>query len=87
MILKLKGSQSAAPTGSGTATNMSKATCVRVFNSGSTVRLVTLEESGGTDIGTFSVAGGATEYLEKEPTDQIFAAHADIKLTAVALKG
>ena len=87
MILKLKGSQSAAPTGSGTATNMSKATCVRVFNSGSTVRLVTLEESGGTDIGTFSVAGGATEYLEKEPTDQIFAAHSDIKLTSVALKG
>ena len=87
MIIKLKGSQSAAPTGSGTATNMSKATCVRVFNSGSTVRLVTLEESGGTDIGTFSVAGGATEYLEKEPTDQIFAANAEILLTAVALKG
>ena len=87
MILKLKGSQSAAPTGSGTATNMSKATWVRVFNSGSTVRLVTLEESGGTDIGTFSIAGGATEYLEKEPTDQIFAAHAEILLAAVALKG
>ena len=87
MILKLKGSQSAAHTASGTATNMSKATCVRVFNSGSTVRLVTLEESGGTDIGTFSIAGGATEYLEKEPTDQIFAAHAEILLAAVALKG
>jgi len=38
MIIKLKGTQAAAPTGSGTATNLSKATCVRVFNSGSTVR-------------------------------------------------
>ena len=87
MILKLKGTQAAAPTGSGTATTLSKATCVRVFNSGSTVRLVTLEESCGTDIGTMSVAGGATEYLEKDPTDQIFAAHAEILLASVALKG
>jgi len=34
-----------------------------------------------------SVAGGATEYLEKDPTDQIFAAHAEILLASVALKG
>ena len=27
MIIKLKGTQAAAPTGSGTATNLSKATC------------------------------------------------------------
>ena len=87
MIIKLKGTQIAAPTGSGTATNLSKATCVRVHNSGTTSRVVTLEESGGTDIGTMSIAGGTTEYLEKDPTDQIFAGHAEILLAAVTLKG
>ena len=32
MIIKLKGTQAAAPTGSGTATNLSKATCVRAVS-------------------------------------------------------
>ena len=87
MIIKVKTTEAAAPTGSGTASNVSSATCVRAVNSGTTVRLVTVEESGGTDIGTMSVAGGATEYLEKDPTDQIFAAHAEFLLASVALKG
>ena len=78
MIIKLKGTQAAAPTGSGTATNLSKATCVRVFNSGTTVRLVTLEESGGTDIGTFSLDGSDTVIIRKNPTDQLFAANAAV---------
>ena len=87
MSIKIKTTEAAAGTSSGTGSNVSSATCVRVFNSGATVRLVTLEESGGTDIGTFSVAGGATVFLEKDPTDKIFAAHAEILLAAVALKG
>ena len=87
MIRKLKGTQAAAPTGSGTATNLSKATCVRLFNDGTSNRTVTLEQSDGTDIGTFNMAANTTEYLEKDPTDQIFAGSADVKLTSVTLKG
>ena len=87
MSIKIKTTEAAAGTSSGTGSNVSSATCVRVFNSGTTVRLVTVEVAGGTDIGTLSVAGGATEYLEKDPTDKIFAAHAEILLSAVALKG
>jgi hypothetical protein len=87
MIIKIKTTQAAAPTSSGTATNVSSATCVRAVNSGTTARLVTVEAAGGTDYGTFTMPGGTVEYIAKDPTDKIFAAHADIKLAAVALKG
>ena len=87
MIIKIKTTEAAAPTGSGTATNVSSATCVRAVNSGTTARLVTVEASGGTDFGTFTMPGGTVEYIEKDPTDQIFAAHAEILLAEVALKG
>ena len=83
MIIKIKTTEAAAPTGSGTATNVSSATCVRAVNSGTTARLVTVEASGGTDFGTFSMPGGTVEYIQKDPTDKIFAAHAEILLAAV----
>ena len=83
MIIKVKTTEAAAPTGSGTASNVSSATLVRAVNSGTTVRLVTVEASGGTDFGTFSMPGGTVEYIQKDPTDKIFAAHAEILLAAV----
>ena len=86
MIIKIKTTEAAAPTGSGTATNVSSATCVRAVNSGTTARLVTVEASGGTDFGTFTMPGGTVEYIEKDPTDKIFAAHAEILLAAVGYK-
>ena len=84
MKLKLKGTEVAAGTDTAGASNVGSATLVRVHNSGSTSRLVTLEESDGTDIGTFTLAGGATEYVDKATTDQIFAAHAEVRLVSVA---
>ena len=87
MIIKIKTTEAAAPTGSGTATTVGSATLVRAVNSGTTARLVTVEATGGTDYGTFTMPGGTVEYIEKDPTDQIFAAHAEILLAAVALKG
>ena len=86
MIIKVKTTEAAAPTGSGTASNVSSATLVRAVNSGTTVRLVTVEAAGGTDFGTFSMPGGTVEYIEKDPTDKIFAAHAEILLAAVGYK-
>ena len=86
MKIKIKTTEAAAPTGSGTATNVSSATLVRAVNSGTTARLVTVEASGGTDFGTFTMPGGTVEYIQKDPTDQIFAAHAEILLAAVGYK-
>ena len=86
MKIKIKTTEAAAPTGSGTATTVGSATLVRAVNSGTTVRLVTVEATGGTDYGTFSMPGGTVEYIEKDPTDLIFAAHAEILLEAVGYK-
>ena len=84
MPLRLLGVQIAAPTGTGTASNVSSARVVMVQNVGSTSRLVTLEESDGTDIGTFNIAPNGNMQLEKAPTDKIFAADAEVKLTPIA---
>ena len=86
MKIKIKTTEAAAGTGSGTASNVSSATCVRAVNSGTTARLVTVELAGGTDIGTFTMPGGTVEYIEKDPTDKIFAAHEEILLAAVGFK-
>ena len=66
MIIKVKSTEAAAGTGSGTGSNVSSATCVRAVNSGTTARLVTVEVAGGTDIGTFTMPGGTVEYIEKD---------------------
>ena len=84
-IFILKGTEAAAPTGSGTASNVSSSRVVRCVNSGTTARLVTLEETGGTDIGTLTVTGGESVLIRKDATDKIFAADAEILLTPVCI--
>jgi len=84
-ILILKGTEAAAGTSSGAASNVGSARIVRCVNSGTTARLVTLEESGGTDIGTLTVAGGESVLIRKDATDKIFAADPDILLSAVGV--
>ncbi|MDP7367262.1 MAG: hypothetical protein QGH83_08375 [Candidatus Pacebacteria bacterium] len=84
-ILILKGTEATAGTTSGAASNVGSARIVRCVNSGTTARLVTLEESGGTDIGTLTVAGGESVMIRKDATDKIFAADPDILLSAVGV--
>ena len=63
MIITIKGTEIAAPTGSGTASSVGSARLVRCVNAGGTARLVTLELAGGTDIGTFTVPANGIEYV------------------------
>ena len=84
MKLKLKGSEAAAGTSSTNGSNVGLATLVRVHNAGDTARLVSLETSAAALKGTFTIGGGKTELLDKEPTDEIFAASTDVKLVGIA---
>lgn len=86
MALKLKGAQVAAPTSLATANNVSSATCVLVQNAGSTSRLVTLVDNAvsAATVGSFNLPPNQNIRLEKTSTDEIYAAHADIKLTPIA---
>ena len=86
-IIKLKGTQAACGTATGTASTFGSATCVRLVNSTTTAYLVTLEETDGTDIGTCTIAGGEVIYLKKNPTDQIFAANAGVLGVGVSVEG
>lgn len=52
------------------ATNVGTATVVRVLNTGSAA-VVTRKDSGGTTIGTLTLAANEVAYLEKEPSDTL----------------
>tara|TARA_Y100001951_G_scaffold83335_1_gene72217 strand:- start:287 stop:550 length:264 start_codon:yes stop_codon:yes gene_type:complete len=84
MKLRLKGQEAAAGTSTTNGSNYSNAKLVRVHNAGTTQRLVSIEDSGNTLKYTFTISGGATEFLEKDPTDEIFAANAEVKCVSVA---
>ena len=84
MKLKLKGSEVDAGTSSTNGSNVNLAKLVQVHNTGDTARLVSLETAANVLKGTFTIAPTSTELLDKEPTDEVFAAHADVKLVGVA---
>ena len=84
MPMRLLGAQIASPTTTGAASTVSSARVVLVQNISSTTYLVTLEDTDDADIGTFNVPPNANIQIEKATTDQIFSAHADVKLTPIA---
>ena len=86
MKVKVLGSEAACGTSSTNGSNFSTSTHVRVVNSGSTVRLVSIETSAAALIGTFSLGGGATEIIVKDPTDEVFAANAEVLGVGIAVE-
>ena len=79
--------EAACGVNTGAASNFGLSRYVRLFNTAAvgTEHLVTLEESGGTDIGTFTLDGQQEAIIKKEPSDQIFAANAAIMGVGVAI--
>ena len=60
-----------AETNLSSATNVSSASIVRIFNSDSSVATVTKKDSGGSTIGSFTVGAGKVIYCEKNYTDTL----------------
>lgn len=89
VMIKIKGTETAAPTTTGAGTNLGNATMVRVYNShATTAHLVTVTTADEASvIGTFTLAAGAVEYVDKNNTDEIFAANAAVLLTSVIVVG
>ena len=74
-----KGAEAACPTTTGTATSFSEATVVRLVNGHSSAHLVTVVETRSGDVvGSFTMPAGTVEYLEKNPTQCVFAANAGV---------
>ena len=70
----VKGTQINVPNTVGAASSFSEATVVRLVNTTTDARLVTVAEdnTGTTTIGTFTILGSASELVEKNPTNVVF---------------
>ena len=85
-MIKALGASTGSATSTTNGSNVDSATCVRAFNNTTTNHLVTVETSANDLKGSFYLVGGANIYVEKDPTDEIFAANAGVLLTKVALR-
>lgn len=76
----LKGAEAALPTTTGAAVSFTEATVVRLVNTHTSAHLVTLVETRSGDVvGSFTMPAASVEYLEKQPTQCVFAANAGVK--------
>ena len=87
MKIKLLGSEAACGVSTGNGSNFGLTSAVRLHNSGATARVVTVETSANVTIGTFTLGVGASEVVQKNPTDEVFAAHAEILGVGIAQTG
>mgnify|MGYP000018960022 CR=1 FL=1 len=86
MKIKVLGSESACGTSSGNGSNFGSATHVRVFNDSTTNYLVSVEDSSNSLIGTFHLAGGSSEIIVKNPSDEVFAENAAVMGVGIAIE-
>jgi len=77
------GVEVAAPTSSGTATDVSLANSVKVTNTATSVQLVTLTDADGATIGSMSLVGGETITIDKQKTQKLFAAANTVKFAPI----
>ena len=68
------------------ASNVTNATLVRVYNGHSAVSVITRKDSGGTTIGSMTVLNGTVVVMEKNPTDTLTASAggASVKVVKIA---
>ena len=87
MSIRFLGPEAACATSVGSASTFLNALDVRLVNSGSTNRLVTIANSADTTLATFTLVAGEVSIVRKNTTDQIFAAHAEILGSPVITEG
>ena len=78
------GSEAACGVDAANASTFGSATVVRLVNTTSTARVVTVATAvGGSTVGTFTLLGNTVEFVDKKSTQAIFAAHASVLGTSV----
>ncbi len=61
----------AAETNLGSATNVGSATVVKLLNNQGSADQVIRKDSGGSVLGSFTMAGNESVFVEKDPTDTL----------------
>ena len=84
MLTNVKTAEAACGTNAAGSSLFGNATVVRLVNTTSTARVVTVATAvGGSTVGTFTLLGNTVEFVEKKTTEAIFAAHASVLGTSV----
>ena len=84
MKLKMLGSQVNAATSAGSGAAFDGATVVYCVNTDTAAQLVTVCNSSNATQGSFTLAPNGAHMVVKAPSDKVFAASADVKLTPLA---
>jgi hypothetical protein len=87
MKIKLLSSEAACGTSTTNGSNFGLSSAVRVHNSGASARVVTVETVANVTIGTFTLGVGSSEVVNKNPKDEVYAAHAEVLGVGVAQIG
>jgi hypothetical protein len=81
---KIITTEIAMPTTAGAASSISEATCVRLVNiSGATATVSLSTAVGAATTLSFTMPNGTVEFLQKLPTDVIFASSNNVKVAKV----
>lgn len=85
-ITKIIATEVAMPTSAGTASSISQATCVRLYNSSNQAETVSISTAvGAASTISFTLPHHPhVEFLQKSSTDVIFASSNTVKATKVA---
>ena len=78
MSMRLMAAEVACGTTVGNASTFENAVYVRLVNSGSTARLVTVANAADATLASITIAPGEVTFLTKDQDHQIFAAHAEV---------
>ena len=79
-ITQILGAEAALPTTTGTATSFTEAPVIRLVNTDAAAQLVSVVETqSGSAVGSFTMPAGSVEFLEKNYTQCVFAASANVK--------
>ena len=76
--MRVLGSEAACGTTSGAASTFGETDDVRLVNTGSTNRLVTITDSSGNTVATFTLIAGEVTFVRKARDEKILAAHAEV---------
>ena len=77
--MRLLGSEAACGTSSGAASTFGDADDVRLVNTGSTNRLVSVTDSSGNVVATMTLIAGEVTFIRKKREEKIFAANAEVR--------
>ena len=81
--MRVVGTEAACGTNAGASSNFGEADDVRLVNSGSTNRLVSITDSSGNVVATFTLIAGEVSFVRKKREEKIFAAHAEVLAVGV----